>query len=398
MSQGAGAPAFRAQADAANDARIKLLGGVAANADPAAASMGLQRTAADLDAMQGAQVQGAQTNAAALLARAQAEHDATIAGLQTNAGQALDAVGGNLPPGSEGAVGQALRAPVSDAMQASSAAKGQAWDAIDPDGTQTVSMQPISAGARQILGEMSPNAKPLTGDEADILNTAANLPPVQPFRDLWALRGRITDAISQERSNPQGSPPTVRRLGLLLGSVQTALDGAAADGAEPAASGASAGAAAGGGVANPLPSPAGGVSDPAVAQASAAPSLGSSVFTPSGQKIDVRYRVREASDLVPSQLDDGRDNPAFPPALQPRDRTRAASLNQVQGIASRLEPERLGASASTAEGAPIVGPDGVVESGNGRTLAIRQAYAQGGDRAAAYRDYLQGQGYDTTPA
>lgn len=119
-------------------------------------------------------------------------------------------------------------------------------------------------------------------------------------------------------------------------------------------------------------------------------------FTPSGAPVAVRYTVRDASNLIASQLADGRTNPAFPAGLQPRDRTRAASIQQVNSIANRLQPERLGASASTSEGAPIIGPDGAVESGNGRTMAIMQAYADGGPLADAYRQWVSAQGHDTS--
>jgi hypothetical protein len=88
-------------------------------------------------------------------------------------------------------------------------------------------------------------------------------------------------------------------------------------------------------------------------------------------------------------------NPAFPQEPQPRDRGRAASETQVSRIAGQLQPERLGASSSVGEGAPIIGADGVVESGNGRVLGIRRAYAQGGDSAQKYRAYLESQGFDT---
>lgn len=43
-------------------------------------------------------------------------------------------------------------------------------------------------------------------------------------------------------------------------------------------------------------------------------------------------------------------------------------------MAGQLVPELLGRSATVADGAPIVGPDGIVESGNGRVLALRRAY------------------------
>ena len=132
----------------------------------------------------------------------------------------------------------------------------------------------------------------------------------------------------------------------------------------------------------------------AAGEAGPVPTTGTTAYTPSGTPVGVRYTVREGDDLTPSQLPDGSPHPDYPPELQPRDRSRVASAQQVNRIANNLNPERLGASASTREGAPIVGPDGVVESGNGRTLAIQQAYANGGPQADAYRSWLGAQGYD----
>ena len=55
-------------------------------------------------------------------------------------------------------------------------------------------------------------------------------------------------------------------------------------------------------------------------------------------------------------------------------------------MANNLNPERLAESTSVSEGAPIVGPDNVIESGNGRTLAIKLAYQSG--TADAYRNHI----------
>ena len=118
------------------------------------------------------------------------------------------------------------------------------------------------------------------------------------------------------------------------------------------------------------------------------------VVTPSGREIEVRYKVVEADDLIPSNLDDGRVNPDYPQELQPRNRSKAASELQVNNIAAKMNPRLLGESASTTDGAPIVSPEGVVESGNGRTMAILRAYRRGLDSAQAYRDWLASQGYD----
>ena len=61
---------------------------------------------------------------------------------------------------------------------------------------------------------------------------------------------------------------------------------------------------------------------------------------------------------------------------------------------ARLQPERLGPSPEANSGAPIVGPDNVVESGNGRMLAIAKAYKAG--RGEKYRKWLESQGFDTS--
>ena len=119
------------------------------------------------------------------------------------------------------------------------------------------------------------------------------------------------------------------------------------------------------------------------------------VFLPSGREVPVQYEVVDAGSLRTSHRGDGSLNPDFPQSLQPRDRTRDASDLQINRIANNLQPERLGRSSSAMEGAPIIGPDGVVESGNARTIAIIRAYKRGDQNAAGYRDYLAQQGYDT---
>lgn len=118
------------------------------------------------------------------------------------------------------------------------------------------------------------------------------------------------------------------------------------------------------------------------------------VTTPAGREFEVRPKVVEADDLVTSNHANGSVNPDYPQELQPRDRSRSASLDQINDIASKLNPRLLGESAGATDGAPIVSPDGVVESGNGRTLAIQQAYARHPEAAGKYRDWLKAQGYD----
>jgi hypothetical protein len=110
------------------------------------------------------------------------------------------------------------------------------------------------------------------------------------------------------------------------------------------------------------------------------------VTTERGLSVQVVYRLAEASELVTSHDNALQANPAFPAELQPRDRSRAASEAQIARIENAIDPELLAESRKASDGAPITGPDGVVESGNARTIALRRAYE--GGKADGYRRWL----------
>lgn len=126
-------------------------------------------------------------------------------------------------------------------------------------------------------------------------------------------------------------------------------------------------------------------------QANARPSR---VYDADGRSVGVQYEVVEADSLVTSHNNDLSLNADFPQELQPRDRSRAMSHQQIQSISGNLQPERLGPSPDASTGAPIIGPDGLVESGNGRVMAIRRAYLDNGAPSQSYRNYLRSQNYD----
>lgn len=111
------------------------------------------------------------------------------------------------------------------------------------------------------------------------------------------------------------------------------------------------------------------------------------VYDKDGNKINVRYEIVDAKDLVTSHTDDYNVNKEYPQELQPRDRSSASSQMQVETMANNLKPEMLGVSFDTGSGAPIVGQDNVVESGNGRVLAIRKAYKEG--KAEGYISHIK---------
>lgn len=117
--------------------------------------------------------------------------------------------------------------------------------------------------------------------------------------------------------------------------------------------------------------------------------------TTRGTEIPARYALVELKDLVTSHDDDLARNPAFPPELQPRSRERAGAQARNHALEAELNPKRLMRETGAESGAPIVSPDGVVESGNGRTIALRRSAARDGEAYGRYRAELAAQGFDT---
>lgn len=111
------------------------------------------------------------------------------------------------------------------------------------------------------------------------------------------------------------------------------------------------------------------------------------VSTPGGTEVETEFALVEVADLIASNLDSGAINPAFPQSLQPRDRTRPQSQAQIAQLANKLPADKLTQGTDVQRGAPIIGPDAVVESGNGRVLAIGRAYRT--DKAEDYRQFLK---------
>lgn len=99
-------------------------------------------------------------------------------------------------------------------------------------------------------------------------------------------------------------------------------------------------------------------------------------------RIDVDYEVVDYRSLIRASGD-----------LQPRDRTRINSDDWIASTAARLDPAQLMPAPTADRGTPIVGPDNVIESGNGRSMAIARAYERYPDRAQAYRGAIEAAGF-----
>ena len=107
----------------------------------------------------------------------------------------------------------------------------------------------------------------------------------------------------------------------------------------------------------------------------------------------LRYRVVDLADLITSHNTTDSElvpNSAFPKEIQPRIRERLGSRAQVWEIAKDLIPEQLTNETNQIRaGTPIIGGDMLVESGNGRILALRMAQEQAPEGWSDYKDEVE---------
>lgn len=111
------------------------------------------------------------------------------------------------------------------------------------------------------------------------------------------------------------------------------------------------------------------------------------VEIPTGGEIDVRYEIVELDSLKQAKGE-----------LQNRDRSRSSYEAVLADMYSKFNPKRLGKDDLTDRGAPVVGDDDIIDSGNGRALLLGKVY-DGKDEAAierqdAYKAFLEKSGYD----
>lgn len=109
------------------------------------------------------------------------------------------------------------------------------------------------------------------------------------------------------------------------------------------------------------------------------------VYTPDGEvKVEAMPEIVELADL---QRASG--------IYQVRDRIdRVESDRWIETTAADLNPALLMPEGQSDRGAPLVGSDGMVDSGNGRVAAIQRAYEAYPDKATAYKDALTKAGYN----
>lgn len=102
-----------------------------------------------------------------------------------------------------------------------------------------------------------------------------------------------------------------------------------------------------------------------------------------------RWALMEADNLKASHNANMQPRPENP--FGRADATRHENAQAVQGIVNKFDPQRLAEALDDADGAPIVGRDGIVEAGQRRAIAIQRIYqdAPDGLKAHEYRSFIR---------
>ena len=114
------------------------------------------------------------------------------------------------------------------------------------------------------------------------------------------------------------------------------------------------------------------------------------------KEIDVEYAVVELDDVIESHDQQGGWREDYPRWKQPRDRNTKASITRTRERMASFDPSQPTAIVNIGQtGAPMIDKTGVVESGNGRMIAIRGIYDENmQQQVESYKSELKNKGFD----
>lgn len=141
---------------------------------------------------------------------------------------AVDQIGGT---GSPEAYGATMRTTLANARSAAKIQERQLWNAVDPDGTLSLPVDPIRQEGSAIEQGMTKSARPIEGEEQAILDVIKNYGDAVPFREVTDLRSRVSTAMREELRTA-GETATYARLRRLRGAVEDAIGSAVEQRAE----------------------------------------------------------------------------------------------------------------------------------------------------------------------
>lgn len=218
-----------------NMARVGALQGIQPAGAPDMVVGALRQNLADLDALTGQAVEAATGRARGATAGLGGElppeaYGAALRGLEApkvdaaraEAQGAMRALGGDGTP--EG-YGSAMRQQVMDARASAKAHERALWKAVDPNGDLNLYATGTRDTARRMVNELERSAAPLAGEERATIEAALQYPDVIPFREMTALRSRVSDALRQELSI-NGQTRVYARLSQLRGAIERDIENA----------------------------------------------------------------------------------------------------------------------------------------------------------------------------
>lgn len=188
---------FQERRAAQNEARTAALADIQSGGDPNAVATGIKANFDKLDA----------------------DTQAHVDDLVTQAQDRVAALKGSGTPES---YGEATRAAINEAETATRARESGLWKAIDPEGDLTGNVATTRQAANEIVGSIPKTAKPMSGEEAGIFDAAREMALLSPVQDLIALRSRVSTEMRNELI-ANGRSPSYARLTQLRGAIQDNL-------------------------------------------------------------------------------------------------------------------------------------------------------------------------------
>ncbi|MDI4655522.1 hypothetical protein [Xanthobacter autotrophicus] len=186
------------------------------------------QNAARVGALRGIQPQGAPEQVVTALRQNLAALDEATGQAVTGATNAAREAAGRL--GGEGTpegYGTGIRQNIMDARGVAKERERALWQAVDPNGDLNLHGTGTREAARSIVKGLEKSAAPLAGEEAATIGTALQYPDVVPFREMTALRSRVSEALRQELST-NGQTRVYSRLSQLRGAIERDIENAVA--------------------------------------------------------------------------------------------------------------------------------------------------------------------------
>ncbi|MBQ0820733.1 hypothetical protein KBI52_11000 [Microvirga sp. HBU67558] len=158
------------------------------------------------------------------------EIDRVTLGDEAAARSAAEAAAERLRPSDDAdGVGRSIRGSMQDAEETARRKETALWNAIDPNGSLTVSTQSAKQIADELYGRMSQAARlGLTSEEKEIANLLRSYKPIEAFRELQDLSSRIKGVMREEMRN-RGRTPAYARLAQLNQAIRNGIERSAAE-------------------------------------------------------------------------------------------------------------------------------------------------------------------------